>query len=305
MSELILHHYALSPFGEKLRLALGHKRLAWRSVEVAIWPPRPELAPMTAGFRRTPVLQVGADLYCDTMLILGELERRHPEPALHPPGLAGQATALAWWAETTMFMAAAAVTTSVIGDGIPEAFLADRAAFMQHDFSAAASRRDLPVNRQRTAAQMALLARMLGDGRPFLLGAAPSAADLAAYHPLWFAQKNGGAEVAALLPFAPLEAWMARVAAIGHGAREAMEPAAALAVARAAAPAPVAGVPAGDPSGLSAGQRVRIHADSPAGAIEGTLVAADAERLVLSHEDAACGTVHVHLPRFGYSAVAA
>ena len=35
-SELILHHYPQSPFSEKTRLILGHKRLEWRSVIIPV-----------------------------------------------------------------------------------------------------------------------------------------------------------------------------------------------------------------------------------------------------------------------------
>ena len=30
--------------------------------------PRPDLMPMTGGYRRTPVMQIGADIYCDTQM---------------------------------------------------------------------------------------------------------------------------------------------------------------------------------------------------------------------------------------------
>ena len=39
MSELVLHHYAMSPFSEKVRLVLGMKRLRWRSVTVPVVMP--------------------------------------------------------------------------------------------------------------------------------------------------------------------------------------------------------------------------------------------------------------------------
>ncbi len=32
MNDIILHHYWESPYAEKIRLILGFKRLAWRSV---------------------------------------------------------------------------------------------------------------------------------------------------------------------------------------------------------------------------------------------------------------------------------
>ena len=303
MTELILHHYDLSPFGEKIRLALGYKGLAWRSVEVPIWPPRPDTVPLTAGFRRTPVLQIGADIYCDTLLILRELDRRHPEPTLYPDDQKGLGAIVSWWADTTMFLPAATLTTSIIGDNVPAEFITDRIGFMKHDFSKAASERDLPINRQRVAAQMTLLADMLKDGRPFLLGPNLSVADLSAYHPLWFARTNGGAEAEAMLPFAPLRSWMNCIAAIGHGERKAMDAAEALAIARAAEPDP-ARVAADDPAQLTSGARVTIRCDDANDPISGTLVGADGTEIVIQHEDPRVGAVHVHLPRFGYSVVA-
>lgn len=75
MSELILHHYPTSPFAEKARLLLGFKQLSWRSVMIPPVMPKPDLVALTGGYRKTPVLQVGADVYCDTALIARRLEQ--------------------------------------------------------------------------------------------------------------------------------------------------------------------------------------------------------------------------------------
>ena len=75
MSELILHHYPQSPFAEKARLMLGFKGLSWRSVHIPPMSPKPDLTALTGGYRKTPVLQVGADIYCDTALIARRLEQ--------------------------------------------------------------------------------------------------------------------------------------------------------------------------------------------------------------------------------------
>lgn len=304
MTDLILHHYDLSPFSEKVRLALGHKHQAWHAVEIPIWPPRPGTEPLTAGYRRSPVLQIGADIYCDTLLILREIERRHPAPVLYPAGLSGLVQALSQWAERALFMPVATLTTSIIGDQVPQAFLDDRVAFMKHDFSKQASLQALPLNRQRVTAAMTALADMLGDGRPFLLGANVSAADLSAYHPLWFARKNGGAGIEALLSFDALHGWMERIAAIGYGERHAMTPEAALDIAKVAEPVPTDGVIVDDASGLKGGERVLVHTDEPGEPITGTLVAANASEIVIRHEHQQVGFVHVHFPRLGYSVVA-
>ena len=103
MSEIILHHYPTSPFAEKVRVALGIKGLAWRSVIIPMIMPKPDLMPLTGGYRKTPVMQIGADIYCDTQCILRELERRFPEPSLYRGTDAGTANALAFWSERTMF----------------------------------------------------------------------------------------------------------------------------------------------------------------------------------------------------------
>ncbi len=55
MPELILHHYWTSPFTEKVRLALGRKGLAWRSVEQPTIMPKPELLPLADDYGRDPI----------------------------------------------------------------------------------------------------------------------------------------------------------------------------------------------------------------------------------------------------------
>ena len=103
MTEVILHHYPMSPYAEKVRKALGIKRLAWRSVTIPVIMPKPDLTPLTGGYRKTPVMQIGADIYCDTQLILRELERRFPEPSFYRGTDAGTANALSFYLDRTLF----------------------------------------------------------------------------------------------------------------------------------------------------------------------------------------------------------
>ena len=98
MSDLILHHYDEAPFAEKIRLIFGIKGLPWNSVIIPSAMPKPDLMPLTGGYRRTPVLQIGADIYCDTQLIAAVLERLYPTPTIFPDGNAGLAYALGSWA---------------------------------------------------------------------------------------------------------------------------------------------------------------------------------------------------------------
>ena len=70
MTDIILHHYDTSPYSEKVRTGLGLKGLAWASVELPVIMPKPNLTALTGGYRKTPVLQIGADIYCDSQLIM-------------------------------------------------------------------------------------------------------------------------------------------------------------------------------------------------------------------------------------------
>src|SRR4029453_12489057 len=96
---LILHQYATSPFSEKIRKILAHKRVPWFAVEQPSIMPKPDLLPLTGGYRRIPVLQIGADVYCDSQLIARVLETRHPAPTIFPSGSEGLCFAIHFWAD--------------------------------------------------------------------------------------------------------------------------------------------------------------------------------------------------------------
>lgn len=303
MSELVLHHYATSTYSERVRLAFGLKGLAWRSVMIPPVMPKPDLLPLTGGYRRTPVLQIGADIYCDTQLILQVIERLHPEPSLYPAGNEGVALALAWWADKSIFAPVLGVVADTIGEKIPPAFVAERRAF---GFPLA--REDIApyVHRylQQGAAHLVWLAKMLADGRPFLLHQ-PSAADLAAFCPLWLLRHQGGAEAEAKLALAPLRDWYARVEAIGHGRPNDLSAAEALDLAKRSAPQKPT-ISHAEPSGLRPGARVVVTPDDTGrDPVQGVLVAANAEQLVIRSEHPRVGEINIHFPRAGFDVVPA
>ncbi|KAI1691952.1 acetyltransferase (GNAT) domain-containing protein [Ditylenchus destructor] len=138
--DLVLHHYAGSPFAEKARLMLGFKGLAWHSVTVPMILPKPDVAALTGGYRRTPFLQIGADIYCDTTLIAEVLEGRRPTPSLFPGGGGGPGAAavamgrhdLFWTAlPYSMHPAGAAAMFAGAPPEVLQAFVADRKAMTE------------------------------------------------------------------------------------------------------------------------------------------------------------------------------
>ncbi|MEJ8858535.1 glutathione S-transferase family protein [Variovorax robiniae] len=309
MTDIILHHYTLSPFSEKVRVTLGLKGLAWRSVDIAPMPPRPLLESLTGGYRRVPVMQIGADIFCDTNIILPTLERLHPSPSLYPAGCEGVARGLAFAWERTMWIPTIGVLSHFIGDQLPAEFIKDRKeGYLGFDMSKAAMAPELHLHRQRVAAQYAWLKTALADGRKFIFGDAPSALDLACYQTIFLLRKNCPAEVDAMAGHdGPLLPWFDRLGAIGHGKPEPMSPDDAFAAAQKAAPAAVTHLqPDGDPGGLRAGTLVTVTPDDNARVpVAGTLVAASDSEIVIRRSDAEAGELHIHFPRLGFDVVAA
>ncbi len=300
MTDIILHHYETSPYSEKVRLGLGLKGLAWASVEIPQIMPKPSLTALTGGYRKTPILQIGADIYCDSQLIMRELERRYPTPSFYPAGH-GAADALAWWAEKTTFSPVAGILFAKKPEALPAGFLEDRAKFSGRNIDPVAMKAAVPHLLDQLRAHFDWLDRSLADGRPFLQGPAAGLADLAAYHPVWFLRQHFGSAAPPLDGFPRLLAWAERVAAIGHGKRSQMSAQQALHVARDATSIAKAIADPQDPSGRQPGQTVTVTPDDTGrDSVVGELVASDVHEIVVRRNDPEIGEVCVHFPRAGF-----
>lgn len=302
---LILHHYPSSPFSEKVRLMLGFKQLAWRSVMVPSILPKPDVQALTGGYRRTPILQIGADIYCDTALISTVLEHLQPEPLLYPPPLKGVARIVADWADHTLFWTAmaynlqprgAAVLFAKAPEGTAQAFAADRSAM-----GTGMHRMRAP---EATAAYRSYLRRIahMVEEHDYLFGAEPCAADFSVYHPLWFT-RHCVAPLADIFEATPavLE-WMDRMAALGHGHSEKLSAQDAVTVAAGAEPLPLEPCTFQDEHGIALGSSVALSAESfGTEPTQGELLAATRTHYTLRRHDPRAGTLHVHFPRIGYT----
>ena len=306
MPQVILHHYGLSPFSEKVRLAFGIKGMHWTSVEQPMQPPRPDLASLTGGYRRIPVVQVGANIYCDTTVILPMLERIQPAPSLYPAGTEGAARALSFAFERFTFLPLVNVLSHFAGDQLPPELVKDRKEdFLGIDISKAGMAHTLNQNLQRLHAQFAWLKMALADGRAFLFGPQPSTADLSCFHLIWLVRANCPLEADAMMGFAPLKPWYDRVMAIGHATSDAMTSHDAFEVAARATPSAPVHIERGcDPIGLTPGQQVTITPDDNARIpVTGVLVASDAQEIVIHRQVSGAGDVYVHFPRAGFDVV--
>ncbi len=298
MTDFVLHHFDWSPYAEKVRVLFGMKGLSWSSVQIPMVSPKPDLTALTGGYRKTPVLQVGADIYCDSSLIALELERRHPEPTLFPDGAQGLSLALAAWAGK-VFDAGAGLAMG-LNDEMPADLIQDRREFFSHmDF--ATFRVRAPHLFGQVQAHACLLESQLADGREYLLGPRPGLADATAYYVFWMARGFVAAMNEVLQPYSALARWEERMRALGHGTRTEMEAEAALEIARRSQPLPPRGVSATDPLAFAVGDAVSVTPDDYGKVpVHGQLVTLQHDEIAVRRADVRAGEVVVHFPRIGY-----
>jgi glutathione S-transferase len=301
MTDIIFHHYWTSPFSEKIRVIFGMKRLAWRSVEIPNMMPKPDLMPLTGGYRKTPVMQIGADIYCDTQLIIRELERRFPEnPIVHDGGLS---YGLGFWVDRPFFQATVPIIFGEIGPMVPEAFKKDREQmFPDRPFNYEQMKAASPMFRDQWRAHAAMIEDTLESGNPFLTGKTPSVIDAHCYMNLWFLQNPLPSVAHALLKeFPAVNAWFDRVKTIGHGTSTPMDAKDALAIAKSAIPTASGEDDPFDPNGRKPGDMVSVMPDDYGrDPVVGEIMFSNAHTIAIRRTAPEVGNVVVHFPRAGF-----
>lgn len=297
MSEVILHHYAISPFSEKVRRVLAYKEIPWRAVEQPMMAPKPDLTPLTGGYRRIPVMQIGADVYCDTALIIRRLETLFPDRPVLPAGNSGLATIIEDWADHRVFMHAVPPVVSALADALPNGFFEDRGA-MTPGFDKDALIAGAPLALEQTKHDLNYLEDQLA-ANAFLLGSTFSVADAACFHVVNFLLNDPSNE--SLLASRPaVKAWLTRIREFGDGNVQALLAEDALAIARDAAPTDVEGESV-SAIGYTLGDEVTVVADDYGVETSiGEVTRILENEIVISRHDDIVGNVAVHYPRAGY-----
>ncbi|KAI7865860.1 hypothetical protein BDF14DRAFT_1820686 [Spinellus fusiger] len=125
---IILHMYTKSPLSRTIAWALNYKNISYETVSISMIEPRPLRRPLDGGYRKTPILQIDNHVYCDTKVILAELEKRYPEPSFYPKTRSGCPTTaltriMAQWIEHALVLC---VAQRVLLLDLPKAFIKDR-----------------------------------------------------------------------------------------------------------------------------------------------------------------------------------
>jgi glutathione S-transferase len=306
MTEPVLHHYPFSPYAEKIRAMLGFKGITWKSVQIPPVMPKPDVVALTGGYRKTPILQIGADIYCDTALIARVLERLRPAPPLFGKLDTIAVHASAHFADNVLF----GITVPIAyqpGYGMTALFMPKASPEYLANFAKdrAAMRQGGTVRRGPVHECLSLLPGMLAKieaqfDRDFLFGDQPCAADFSLYNALWpLWQPEDTRKLLASSPKA--KKFAERMASIGHGKFSEISSGDAIQLAKTSKPEPVKDALALETGGIElGGQAQAMPVDSGLDPVTGELLHASTSEIIIRRTDPRAGTVHVHFPRFGY-----
>ncbi len=304
---IILHQYDISPFSEKVRVILGIKGLEWYACDQPVIMPKPELTTLTGGYRKIPVMQIGADVFCDTQIIIRELERRFPLPSIHVGADKGLGWGLSVWADRSIFQAAVPIIFGgMAADGgnerlTSDAFLKDREALTGRPFNVDEMKAAAPLMADQMRAQFEWAERQLGLNQNYMMGDAPGVVDASLYYNLAFMRWVYPKGLKFLETMPSVEAWERRVKALGHGTRHNISRNEALDIAEAATSTEKPHADPAEPNGLTVGTRVTVMADDYGrDPIVGELVSSSAQHIAIRRSDVRIGEVVLHFPRMGF-----
>lgn len=304
---IILHHYPASPFSEKVRLALRMKNLGWASVEIPNMMPKPLLMPLTGGYRKTPVMQIGADIFLDSAMIIRAIEERFEIPQLDLPGHEGLSSMVGSWADGKWFQTSVAIIFGTIGDQVPEAFKKDREQLSGRPFDTDAMKAVVPMMKDQWRAQMAWIEERLAGGQGagagnWLVSTKPGLVDVHAFMNPWFMESALPDFLEQCFNSFPRTAdWYKRMKEIEGQTPEELSGEEALEIALHAAPRLKAAATRGELQEFEPGEHVAVAPDDYGRDwVEGEIVIAAPDRIVIHRHDDKAETLNLHFPRTGF-----
>ena len=261
--------------------------------------PKPDVEALTGGYRGTPVLQIGRDVFIDNWMIARALDEFDASgPAINAQGGLREAALYAWGERlfTPLLHAALAAYQSEWDAD----FLADRKrVFPDVDFDTLNV--SDPDRRSQVRAYLGTVEAQLGLDQDFLGGAQADSCDIHVWGMVWMIHSALPALIPIVETFPRLTDWYERVSAFGTGDREDVKIDVAWQSLKDGPARPLPDTPDHEPLAPWVGEVVDIAAGSAdRGSASGRLLAVDHEQVVLGVEPISGEAAQVWFPRFGY-----
>ena len=301
---MILHHYEASPFSEKIRLMFGYTEYAWQSCISPAMPPRPIVEPLVDAYRLIPIAQMGADIFCDTRVISSELANLTGKSELAAENCSSEVQKFVEYVDAKIL--SAGLKTASIPKfifmmlknyplGMVYKFMKDRAGLMKTSTRSDMTKED--AKRILTEHNKNLEQKL--SNSDYLFSDAPSIADFASYHLIWFKKNIGRASD--FTEFPNINAWCKRMAKIGHGKRTEISATEVHKLAKSSQPREI---PQTMKQDVLFGKDVQINPlNFKQMIVNGVLVGSDHSKWIIARETPDFGLLHLHFPKSGYQLV--
>ena len=260
-------------------------------------PPKTDYFPLTGGYRRVPALQIGADIYCDSALVIRKLEELAPNPSVFPAEAGGVAEMIADWADHRGFRWVLSAVYPEFVSKASEAFVKDRTELIP-DLEPGRAKQLAPHAFEQFKQFVALVDRALA-AHAFLAGDSFSVADAACYHLITFSKLSPTifgpvAECPRVL------AWLERIAAFPPPKIEVKSSLYPLDVAHFSTPQDLGDFTDGSDA-FSLGDIVTVAPDDYAPhRVEGEIVKLAPNEVAVRQVTNRLGEIAIHFPRLGF-----
>ena len=299
----IFHHYPQSPIAEKIRITFGIMGMEWQSVQIPRIPPKPLLMPLTGGYRRTPVLQLGADIFCDSQTIAWQLGLQNSNAPAYQLSNKSLELILGSFGEAILFSLSVRVVLTTSMGKAPEEFIKDRGSlYFEPGWTVEEMKNSLPSILLQLQAAFDLINHHLLENGPFINGDIPSYSDAVVQHCVWFLCGRWEGGIDFIKPFDAVCKQREAIASLGHGISHDISAEQALETATKNNPNAPMGINCKFTGGLRRGQRVKIRPNGRTSDpdVIGALRYLDETVIIIDYEHEETGQVAIHFPVLGY-----
>ena len=299
----IFHHYPQSPIAEKIRITFGIMGMEWQSVQIPRIPPKPLLMPLTGGYRRTPVLQLGADIFCDSQTIAWQLGLQNSNAPAYQLSNKSLELILGSFGEAILFSLSVRVVLTTSMGKAPEEFIKDRGSlYFEPGWTVEEMKNSLPSILLQLQAAFDLINHHLLENGPFINGDIPSYSDAVVQHCVWFLCGRWEGGIDFIKPFDAVCKQREAIASLGHGISHDISAEHALETATKNIPKAPIGINCKFTGGLRRGQRVKIRPNGRTSDpdVIGALRYLDETVIIIDYEHEETGQVAIHFPVLGY-----
>ena len=299
----IFHHYPQSPIAEKIRITFGIMGMEWQSVQIPRIPPKPLLMPLTGGYRRTPVLQLGADIFCDSQTIAWQLGLQNSNAPAYQLSNKSLELILGSFGEAILFSLSVRVVLTTSMGKAPEEFIKDRGSlYFEPGWTVEEMKNSLPSILLQLQAAFDLINHHLLENGPFMNGDKPSYSDAVVQHCVWFLCGRWEGGIDFIKPFDAVCKQREAIASLGHGLSHDISAEQALETATKNVPKAPIGINCKFTGGLRQGQWVKIRPNGRTSDpdVIGALRYLDETVIIIDYDHEETGQVAIHFPVLGY-----